>query len=104
MGAFEWNAGLVAGVALNARLTFKNVNLAGPVLESCILPQHSSVDPDHGAPDSAATPSHHLLSHPAVLLCPTIGLLGQLLLDVVHHAVKSQCRPLEYQYIFYNNM
>ena len=29
MGAFEWNAGLVAGVALNARLTFKNVNLAG---------------------------------------------------------------------------
>ena len=64
MGAFEWNAGLVAGVALNARLTFKNVNLAGPVLESCILPQHSSIDPDHGAPDSAATPSHHLLSHP----------------------------------------
>ena len=64
--ALGWNVGLVVG--LNARLTFKGVNLAGGG-PHCLKVEfsHSSSrdDPDHGAaPDSAVATPYHLLSHP----------------------------------------
>ena len=64
--ALGWNVGLVVG--LNARLTFKGVNLAGggPHCLKVVFSHSSSRDdPDHGAaPDSAVATPYHLLSHP----------------------------------------